>query len=325
MIHEYAVDPGAVFKKDGFWSVLKDFGIAQGRVIVECPDNDWRKQLEQSLCRARSEFGDVGFLRLMERWKELIDRKGVIRRKPDSVNSAALNWLQKIVPEHCHTPFHAVLTNETDDQIPELLSKQDIDLGDPRWNAETQKIVPRTVEALAECVALLGQVSCEILFIDPYFSEGRKWQESLLKSLTACRAHDRHFGRIEVHTSEYDEREKESRLTNGQQTSKLAVFKRDLAPELSEKLTNDISVKFFIWKPRRGGDRYHRRYVLTERGGIYFEGGLDRGAEGHTTDVGLLSDKVWQERWEQYQWDEDHPEAAAFDLVGEPFVIKSCR
>jgi hypothetical protein len=41
---------------------------------------------------------------------------------------------------------------------------------------------------------------------------------------------------------------------------------------------------------------------------------------GQTTEVSLLDEDSYLLRWQQYQ-----RETAAFDLVGEPFIIKSCR
>jgi hypothetical protein len=319
MIHQYAVDPDSFFQADGFWSLLKDFGIAQGRVIVECPERSWRKTMEASLCRARAELGPVAFLRLTERWTELTDRKGFVHRKNCRPGGSATRWLAQVLPEHHREPFHALLSNESDGTVPELLTKQDIDLGHERWKPEIQRIVPRNSAALAECIGPLGKISNDILFIDPYFSEDKKWRESLVQALWASRADDRHFQRIEVHTSEYNDRERDQ--SRGQRiASKLSILRDTLRISLPRELPPGISVEFFVWKEKEKGDRYHRRYVLTERGGSYFEGGLDRGAEGHTTDVGLLSDAVRQERWDQYQ-----RTTAAFDLVGEPFVIKSLR
>ena len=66
----------------------------------------------------------------------------------------------------------------------------------------------------------------------------------------------------------------------------------------------------FRWQRNDDGDKPHPRYVLTERGGIRFEYGLDEwDGEGQTTDVSLLSHSLYKQRWKDYQ-----KETAAYHL-----------
>jgi hypothetical protein len=67
-------------------------------------------------------------------------------------------------------------------------------------------------------------------------------------------------------------------------------------------------------------ERLHDRFVLTDRGGVLSTYGWDSGEPGQTSEVSLLDEDSYLLRWKQYQ-----RENAAFDLVGEPFLIKSCR
>lgn len=318
MIHEYAIDPSSVFQKDGFWSLLKDFGIAQGRVLVEYPDTLWRQNIEKSLWRAKEEFGDVAFSKLTECWRSLrFERNGIVRRKSCCTNSTSTDWLFQVLPEHKREPFHALLMTNSDGSIAEVLTRHEIDLGDKRWQPETQKIVKRDAAELANCAGPLGRISTELLFIDPYFNDDRKWRQSLIQTLNACRADDGHFSRIEVHTSEYKDHDRHQTRTH-RSASKSAILKEGLQKTLPKALPRSVSVKFFVWSEREQGERYHRRYILTERGGISFEGGLDGGPEGQSTDVALLTDSVYRQRWSEYQ-----ENTAPFDLAGDPFVISA--
>lgn len=97
---------------------------------------------------------------------------------------------------------------------------------------------------------------------------------------------------MEVHTRDFNSGER-STGCGGPAASKRKILQAELATTLPGKLPANVQIKFFVWREREGGDRYHRRYVLTERGGIYVEGGLDRGTEGQTTDIGLLGEKVF--------------------------------
>lgn len=319
MIHEYALDPEVAFTKDGFWGLLKDFGVSHGRVLVECPSAAWRKAMEAALIRARNELGAMAFARLQERWAELLRTKAIVRRRTEYGNVTSSSWMARALAEHQGEPFRAILGNPTNGNEREVLTKEQVDLGDERWETKTQRIVDRDANSIAACVGPLGRISKHLLLIDPYFNEDRKWQQSLISMLTACRADDGHFDLIEVHTREYhmDER---STGRRSPVASKRSVLEDELTRSLPRQLPGNVQIRFFVWREREGGDRYHRRYILTERGGVFVEGGLDRGTDGQTTDVGLLNEDVFAQRWREYQ-----RETAAFDLVGEPFLIKSCR
>jgi hypothetical protein len=56
-----------------------------------------------------------------------------------------------------------------------------------------------------------------------------------------------------------------------------------------------------LWEQKPDGDKMHARYVMTERGGISIDGGLDLGDESETTDVGLMARSVYQQRWKDFQ------------------------
>jgi hypothetical protein len=60
--------------------------------------------------------------------------------------------------------------------------------------------------------------------------------------------------------------------------------------------------------------------VLTERGGIRIDAGLDDGADGETTDVTLLDAAVYRVRREQYGKREP-PEENAFEFVDEITIV----
>lgn len=319
MIHEYALDPEAAFTKDGFWTLLKDFGISHGRVLVECPSASWSKSINTALCRARNDLGDVRFAKLTERLSELRRTKALVRRRTEYGSVTDPSWMERALAEHRGEPFRAILGNQASVSQEEVLTKEQIELGDERWVVETQQIIERDAGAIAACVGPIGRISNHLLIIDPYFNEDGKWQQSLIAILNACRADDGHFERIEVHTRDFNSDERSSGR-RGPAASKLKILQAELTRTLPRKLPADVEIMFVVWREREGGDRYHRRYVLTERGGIYVEGGLDRGTEGQTTDVGLLGERVFEQRWKEYQID-----SSAFEPAGEPFVIKSCR
>lgn len=78
-----------------------------------------------------------------------------------------------------------------------------------------------------------------------------------------------------------------------------------------------IQLRIIRWQQKDGGDKPHARYILTERGGIRYDYGLDEGEEGdQATDVSLISEETRGKRWMDYQTD-----TAAYDLSDEIIII----
>jgi type I restriction enzyme R subunit len=69
---------------------------------------------------------------------------------------------------------------------------------------------------------------------------------------------------------------------------------------LTAMLPNGIELRVYRWKQRLGGPELHRRFILTERGGMWIDQGLDAGKEGERTDVGLVTEEIRRGRWEDY-------------------------
>jgi hypothetical protein len=67
-------------------------------------------------------------------------------------------------------------------------------------------------------------------------------------------------------------------------------------------LSEEFPVVFIRWNrlPTLAGDRMHPRYILTERGGLRFDYGLDEGGDGETTDVSILDWGVYERRWREF-------------------------
>jgi hypothetical protein len=76
---------------------------------------------------------------------------------------------------------------------------------------------------------------------------------------------------------------------------------------------------FIHWKQRDDGESLHPRYVLTDRGGVRIEHGLDEGNEGETTDISLLDETLYRQRWADFQ-----KPTVTFEFVDE-VVVKGIR
>jgi len=77
-----------------------------------------------------------------------------------------------------------------------------------------------------------------------------------------------------------------------------------------------------VQRGRVGGETFHARYVLTERGGIRFDVGLDEGPVGETTDVTLLDTQLHITRWNDFQETDPAglPRTPTFDKVDELLI-----
>lgn len=155
----------------------------------------------------------------------------------------------------------------------------------------------RTAEALAACVVPLGMISREVKFIDPYFSTDPKWVSVLVEFLESCLRVGAKFRRIEIYTGD------KTPLDFLEQTARERIVNR---------LPPGVDVHFLAWRRFEDGERLHARYVLTDRGGIGFDVGLDEGKPGETTDVRLLSQELYEMRWREFQ-----PNSHTFELVGQ--------
>ena len=90
---------------------------------------------------------------------------------------------------------------------------------------------------------------------------------------------------------------------------------------LLQVVPRECEITFFRWRRRKPGEDLHPRYVLTDIGGFRFERGLDDGEPGETTDVGVLAQALYSERWKDFQFDKSTGKAATYDLVDRIRVV----
>ncbi len=304
MIHEYAVDPDSLASFNEIWQALEQFGVAHGRVVVQCPKR-WWAIVKQNLENARETLPWVEYKSLEERCIRLRDDRKIICRKNLNYKGEETTFIDAIAGEHSQRPFRAVLQLDrvAGSPVP-VLSRFDLHNGNALWKVRCSQSVRRTSDDLAAAVAPLLRICDDLLLVDPYFASKPQEYQSLIKMLRAAHASGNSFKRVEVHTNTRGEPE----------------FIRDKAKMLlAPRLPKGIEIKVFRWTERNGGERLHDRFVLTDRGGIASSYGWDAGDSGQTTELSLMDDDSYRHRWNQYQ-----RETAAFDLAGEPFVIKAC-
>ena len=298
LLREFALQPSLLNNWKDFRFYFDHFGIHRGRLISRFPKK-WKRMVYESVS---SNVGEIDRKRIEERLKFIDDKMIRMNREYDGNQ----NWLQNAEQSYNVFPFHAIIASENPDNHEYVLISDNIDEQNTLWRVDTEFAVPRNPESLAVIVSQLFQISHEIFFIDPHFGpDAGRFRITLEHFLETAFRTGNHFSRIEFHlaanaTSEFFETECNARL-----------------PHI---IPDGIAVTFKRWRQLDQSERLHPRYILTDKGGFRFEGGLDAGAEGQTVDVSILNPTLYQQRWADYQTD-----TAAFEFVDKVEIIGTKR
>lgn len=302
MIHEYAVEPESLFSLERCKMVLDNCGIHKARLIAEFP-GDWKKRAVESV-RAFYSSVDGSEVKL----KSAVDRltgtrvKDKLIRRDRSYKADTKRWLDNALDQHKILPFSAILANEKVGDLEYVLPVDELGDNIPLWEVPTQKICRRKAAELCNCARMLLRISKEVLFVDAYFDPTeRRFRNTLSHFLETARSEMKQVTRAEYHM-----------LEPKYGISELQGYAGNLLPK---EIPKSMSLTILVWQKRTPGDSIHARYILTERGGIGFDFGLDEALdfhEGESTDVRILDPAVYSARWRSLQ----RP-TAEFDLLCE--------
>lgn len=301
MIHEYAVDPDSLSSFNQIWQALEQFGVAHGRVLVQCPKKWWRI-VKRNLEQAEAQLQPGEYKALEERCFRLKEDRKMIFRKNLKFDGEK-PFAEALATEHQTRPFRALvqLNPESARYVP-LLSRFDLHDMNPLWRVARCLTVAKSADVLAENVVPLLKISADFLMVDPYFAARPQEWQSFPVMLKRCLASDHGLQRIELHTKTAGTR---------------SFDEKTIRDFIRRNVPSGLTVSVLQWVEREGGDRLHDRFVLTDRGGIQSSFGWDNGEPGQTTTLSLLDVESYRFRWDQYQ-----KLTAAFDLVSE-FVIQT--
>ncbi len=167
MIHEYAVDPDALSSFNEIWQALEQFGVAHGRVLVQCPKR-WWGIVKKNLQLAEGVLHPAEYKTLEERCFRLKDAKKIIFRKNLKFDGEK-PFVEALVEEHRDRPFQAVIQLQpaTKGPVP-VLSRFQLHDSNALWKVRRGCAVQKTAEALANVAAPLLRISSDFLFVDPY-------------------------------------------------------------------------------------------------------------------------------------------------------------
>jgi hypothetical protein len=290
MLHEFAVDPVALSNWPSFRYITEKFGVSYGR-LMSCFPKTWKKMVYEACYGCQP----IEKKRIEERLKHIDDRLLPSNRAYEISRS----WLDNAETQQATSrPFHAIISTENPRSRPDVLITDELNETAPLWDVPREGRILRNAQALAACVRPLLQASCEVLFIDPYFDPSKHRYRRTLQYFFQALDGNHRIQRIEYHLDG-------NRLA--------ANFFCHSCSSLSRILPDGRHIRLIRWSQTSGGEALHARYILTDIGGIRVEHGLDEGEPGETTDVSLLDNSLYIQRWKNYhrrsEWTGNDPES----------------
>jgi hypothetical protein len=308
MIHEFAVEP-EVISSWGDFLIFVDlsWGVEYGRLISEFP-RDWKSMVYRN-CekRAVNKPGVMNLKRITERLNDS-EYLGKRMARLDRGYNPVMPWLRNAEDQHISRKFHAIIATSNPDQHPKVLLSADINSDCKLWKVDPRCRCKRNPESLAQCAKLLLEMSEDIVFVDPYFEfmetdlkriedYGKRTDRftDTLRELINFSFRGKYPRSITLHASYKKDQGKDK-------AQSLERWRRDCSDRLSCLLPGGASIQVFKWQRIFGRQRLHPRFVLTELGGIYYEGGLDCDPSGEDqTMVIILSDDLHKITWRDFQ------------------------
>ena len=283
MLIECAVEPAVFANKEHFRYLEEKFGIGEGRFISKYPKH-WKK-LVWDACQ-NSTASPMERKWIEARLDRLLESKFL---KSKRFYHDSSGWLENVIVSDEEVEFDVIVTLERELNSRAVIAEA-IEECTPVWCLPRDGKVLRTAEDLAGVVSALLRRASTILFVDQNFTPEARFGKPLAKFLEAARQ-GTVPSKIEYHLS-------------SEKTGAGEWFFQKLGAQRSFlRLQPDEEIVFVRWDSQAGNENMHARYVLTNRGGIGFDYGLDEGAG--TTEWARLSEPLWKERMRGYQLDSD--------------------
>ncbi len=287
------------------------FALHLGRFVSDFARRRWESVVRETLkpqltFRAEQQLTEV--LAQLQRRGGLINTGRRFQR--------GVSWIDNALQQHGEKPFRAIVAGVNPTEEGFVLLVEDVTPEADRWRVQTEVVVPRTSADLSACVRPLLHLSREVLFVDPHFApDTSRYQESLEAFLAAACEGGRSYTRLEYHTKIRGKFEDAAARTN-----LIDTFRRDCRNQLPRRVPNGIPLRVVLWNEKPDGDKMHARYVMSERGAIRIDKGLDIGHPNQTTDVSLVAPEVYRQRWNDVQRN-----ATTYDFIEEIEVLGTRR
>jgi hypothetical protein len=278
MLFEYAVEPRAV--GTGWQNcryLMEKFGFDRGRLISQFPKHWLRMVYEASAHLNPIERARV--TEILNRSKPNIVRFG---RQYDTT----LDWLGNAIGQQATQPFHAIIAEDNSLALPFVVRTEDADEGHPLMVAPHNWEVPRVGASLARAMAPLLRTAQTVRFVDRFFKlDDARYKETLREALSIISAYGRTDVRCEIHFADHPK------------CSPIREIEIRAGQWLKDVIPAGMSVLLFDWKERSGGEDFHDRFLLTDKGGMTIGAGFSAEGSHQSAQFGLLDPIVWSTKF----------------------------
>lgn len=303
MIHEYALDPELFSDWPTARYLLDQFGAQHGRMISQFP-NKWKRQAYEA-CAGCS---PIDRKRIEERLKNS-DTK-LIRMGRDF--DGEITWIRNAERSHADRPFRLIISR-SESASDGVVDPEELGPCTPEWTPD-EGSVPRNATALANAALPLLIGAKTICLVDPHFSCAARHCKPLENIVKLVCLHST------AKVIQYHILAKSATAAwfEGQLTSRQLHWVR--------QALQDRKIHFIRWRQRAGGESFHARFIMTDRGGLLYENGLDEGSGQETTAVLRMDESLWRSRYEAYAADSGTYELVdAFCLTSGGAVSKTAQ
>jgi hypothetical protein len=123
-----------------------------------------------------------------------------------------------------------------------------------------------------------------ILFVDPFYDPFNARYKSTFRECLGIIRSMNPDASCEIHYRYHDRKPAPDDL------------EREAAQLFPGVIPDGMKVTIFCWRQKDGGEDFHARYLLTERGGIAVDAGFSAEGNHQTTDMHLMSYDLSQEK-----------------------------
>jgi hypothetical protein len=275
VLFEYAVEPKAIgsnWENCRFW--MAQFGFDRGRLISQFPKN-WFSMVYE----ASAHLKPVERARVEETLRRSKSTK-VLRfgRQYDG----NMGWIDNALNQQIRDPFHAIVAEENPQGLEFVLRAGDVDESHPLMIAPHNWEVPRVAANLAAAMAPLLRTAGRILLVDKYFKfDDQNCKETLREMLSISAAGRQSCVPFEIHFADH------------LRCPPIQEIQLRVGRWLQDVIPAGMSVVLFCWKERNGGEDFHDRFLLTDKGGMTIGAGFSASGPHQNAQIGLLDPVVW--------------------------------
>jgi hypothetical protein len=270
MLYEYAVEPCAIASNWQTCRYLSEkFGFDRARLLSLYP----KKWLTLAI-EAAEGLPDVEKKTVTER---LIKLKRDASIKSGRNYDPALNdWLRNAILQQTVAPFRAIVASSNPSAHAFVLKADEIEEASPLMAAPHDFEVKRVAKDIAAAMSLFLASANTILFVDAYYDPfNAKYQNTMRECLKIVHAENQQAV-CEVHHLDHA------------RCPPAAAIEREARNKFGGVIPDGMTITIYRWRQKQGGEDFHARYLLTDRGGIRVDAGFSAEGGSENTDMSLM-------------------------------------